>query len=57
MKQDNIQLHRQSIGYSVGSTVEIHMLYADTIVLFAPSAKGLQKLLEISHTYGCNHDN
>ena len=29
-----------------------HILYADDIVLFAPSAKGLQK----SHTYGCNHD-
>ena len=33
-----------------------HMLYADDIVLFAPSAKGLQKLLDLSHTYGCNHD-
>ena len=33
-----------------------HMLYADDIVLFAPSAKGLQNLLGISHTYGCNHD-
>ena len=31
---------------------------ADDIVLFAPSAKGLQKLLDLrlSHTYGCNHD-
>ena len=33
-----------------------HMLYADDIVLFAPSAKGLKKLVGISHTYGCNHD-
>ena len=24
--------------------------------MFAPSAKGLQKLLDLSHTYGCNHD-
>ena len=32
------------------------MLYADDVVLFAPSAKGLQKLLDFSHTYGCNHD-
>ena len=32
------------------------MLYADDIVLFASSAKCLQKLLDISHTYGCNHD-
>ena len=40
----------------VGPTVVNHMLYADDIVLFAPSAKGLQKLLDLSHTYGCNHD-
>ena len=37
-------------------TVVNHMLFADDIVLFAPSAKGLQKLLDLSHTYGCNHD-
>ena len=53
----SLQLHRQSIGCSVGGTVVNHMLYADDIVLlFAPSAKGLQKLLDISHTYGCNDD-
>ena len=50
----SLQLHRQSIGCSVGGTVVNHMLCADDIVLFAPSAKGLQKLLDISHTYGCN---
>ena len=52
----SLQLHRQSIGCSVGGTVVNHMLYADDIVLFAPSAKGLQKLLDISHTYGYNYD-
>ena len=52
----SIHLHKQPIGCSVGGTVINHMLYADDIVLFAPSAKGLQKLLDISHTYGCNHD-
>ena len=54
---DNLQLHRQPIGYSVGSTVRNHMLYADNIVLCDPSAEGLQTLSDISHTYGCNHDN
>ena len=56
MNNLSIQLHKQSIGSSVGGTVINHMLYADDIVLFAPSAKGLQTLLDISHTYGCNHD-
>ena len=32
------------------------MLYADDIVLFAPSAKDFQKRLDLSHAYGCNHD-
>ena len=32
------------------------MLYSDDTVLFAPSAKGMQKLLDLSHTSGCNHD-
>ena len=35
----SLQLHRKSIGCSVGSTVINHMLYADDVVLFAPSAK------------------
>ena len=52
----SLQLHRQPIGCNVCGTVVNHMLYADDIVLFAPSAKGLQKLLDLSHTYGCNHD-
>ena len=46
-----LQLHRQPTGCSVGDTVVNHMLYADDIVLFAPSAKGLQKLLDlVTHT-------
>ena len=52
----SLQLHRQPIGRSVGGTVVNHMLYAYDIVLFASSAKGLQKLLYLSHTYDCNHD-
>ena len=32
------------------------MLYADDIALFSPSAKGLQKLLDMCFTYGCSHD-
>ena len=52
----NVYMDRQSIGCSVASTVVNHMLYADNVVLFALSGKGLQKLLDFSHTYGCNHD-
>ena len=52
----SLQLHRHHIGCSLGVTVVNHMLYAEYIILFAPSAKGGQKRLDICHTYGCNHD-
>ena len=52
---DNFSLHRQSMSRRVGGTVVNHMLYAGDIVLFASSVKGLQKLLDISLTCGCNH--
>ena len=56
---DNLssQLNAQYIGRSAGGVVVNHiMLYADDIALFAPSAKGLQKLLYMCFTYGCIHD-
>ena len=32
-----------------------HVLYTDDTVFFAPSAKGLQKLLDVSNAYGCDN--
>ena len=52
----SLQLNAQPIGCSTGNIVVNHMLYADDIVLFAPSAKGLQKLLDTCFNYGCSHD-
>ena len=54
---DNLsaQLNSQHIGCSTGDVVVNHMLYADDIALFSPSAKGLQKLLDMCFTYGCSH--
>ena len=31
-------------------------MYADDIVLFAPSAKGLQKTINVCYAYGCDND-
>ena len=55
---DNLssQLSAQYIGCSAGDVVVNHMLYADDIALFAPSATGLQQLLDMCFTYGCSHD-
>ena len=53
---DNLSalLNSQHIGCSTGDVVVNHMLYADDIALFFPSAKGLQKLLAMCFTYGCS---
>ena len=34
----------------------IIIMYADDIVLFAPSAKCLQRIIDVSYTYGCDND-
>ena len=44
------------IGCSTGDDVVNHMLYADDSALFAPSAEGLHKLLDMCFNYGCSHD-
>ena len=43
-----------AVGCCCGKTVVNH-LYADDIVLLAPSAKGLQRLLGASYPYGCDN--
>ena len=37
-------------------TIVNHLSYADDLILFSPSAKGLQKLLDICFNYGCDYD-
>ena len=41
-----VQLHKQPIGCCLGTAVVNHLIYADDLLLFAPS-KGLQTLLDI----------
>ena len=49
-------LNNACVGCYWGKVIVNHLLYADDMVLFAPSAKGLQKLLNICSAYGCNND-
>ena len=55
---DNLsaQRHNQLIRCSLGTAMVNLLLYADDLLLFAPSAKGLQALLDICYTYGCEHE-
>ena len=51
-----MSLSKLPVGCCCGNTVVNHLKYADDIVLFAPSAKGLQRIIDVSYTYGCDND-
>ena len=52
----SVQLHTKPIGCSLGTTAVNHLIYADDLLLFAPSGKGLQTLLDCCYIYGCEYD-
>ena len=51
-----MSLSKLPVGCCCGNLVVNHIMYADDIVLFAPSAKGLQRIIDVSYTYGCDND-
>jgi exonuclease III len=52
----SISLNAIYAGCCLGKSLINHLLYADDIVLFAPSAKGLQKLLDACTLFAAEHD-
>ena len=49
-------LSKLPVGCCCDNTAVNHLKYVDDIVLFAPSAKGLQRIIDVSYTYGCDND-
>ena len=49
-------LSTTKVGCALGKTMVNHLAYADELVILSPSAKGLQKLLNICSEYGEEHD-
>ena len=49
-------LYKFNIGCFIGSTCVNHLFYADDICLMAPSAMGLQQLINACEKYGIEHD-
>ena len=45
----------QTTGCSHGTGMVNHLIYTYALLLVAPSAKGMQTLLDICYTYGCDH--
>ena len=49
-------LSKLPVGCCCGNTVVNHLMHADDIGLFAPSAKGLQNTINVCYAYGCDND-
>ena len=52
----SVVLNKVPAGCRSAGLIINHLMYADDLVVFAPSAKGLQKLLDVCIDYGQNHD-
>ena len=44
------------MGCCVGNEIINHLMYADDLVIMAPSVAGLSKLLRICELFGASHD-
>ena len=49
-------LCRTECGCTMGGRMINHLMYADDLVILSPSAKGLQRLVDICAAYGDIHD-
>ena len=45
-----------NVGCLIGQKLVNHLMYADDIVLIAPSSAGMQKLLNTCCSFGVSHD-
>ena len=54
---DQLSIHLQAVnvGCRLGNLIVNHFLFADDIVIFAPSAKGLQELLDVCSNFADTH--
>ena len=50
------ELSSSKVGCIFGDHVINHISYADDLVVFCPSSKGLQKRMYICESYGATHD-
>jgi len=50
------QLQSKNIGCRLSNIIVNHLLFADDAVIFAPSAKGLQQLLDICSEFAATHN-
>ena len=52
----SVQLQKLPVGCCCGDMVVNHLMYADDIVLLAPSGKGMQTIIYTTYAYGNAYD-
>ena len=52
----SVNLNGCRVGCCVGNEIINHLMYADDLVIMAPSVAGLSKLLKICESFGASHD-
>ena len=50
------KLNKCSTGCYIGERIVNHLMYADDLVVIAPSSVGLQRLLDVCTDFGLSHD-
>ena len=56
MNDFSVRLSKLAVVCCTGDMVISHIMYVDGIVLLAPSAKGMQRLIDAAYKYGCQYD-
>ena len=56
MNDLSVQLQKLPAGCYCGDMVVNHLMYADDIVLLAPSGKGVQTIIDATYAYGNAYD-
>ena len=48
---------QNKIGCFVGKSLVNHLLFADDLCCFCPSIYGLQRIIDVCHSYASSHNN
>jgi len=56
MNDLSLKLNQIPVGCCCSGLTVNHLMYADDVVVFAPSAKGIQKLLDVCNIFGQDND-
>ena len=50
------ELNKMKVGCFVGKSLVNHLLFADDLCCFCPSIHGLQRIIDVCHSYGSSHN-